>query len=422
MWWLTQGDARDGVAARRLRGDRNLLCGARDVTSISRQTSTGFAGSRVSTVRFDARGATARTSLVAAAIAMAIAAAGAVEVATNSAIRPAAVAYPCEIALGLVLWWRRRYPFVTLTAVALLATVEALAGVPVDQPWVPLAAYMLAPYSVVTRSEGDRAFAGVGIIVVAVAVQVIDQHKGLGNFIFAVAFLTPIAVAGRAVRARTMHTQTLLREQADREQAALHAERRRIPRELHDVISHSLGVMGLQAGAAEKVLETDPGRARAVLGSIRETGQEAIGELTTLLALARGEVEASREPQPALADLDGLAARTREAGLDVQLHIEGEPRPLPAALELSAYRVIQEGLTNALKHARSARAHVVLRYGEHELEVEVRDDGTSAEHGSGARRGLAGISERVALFGGRFEAGPHHARGWRLRAVFPVPQ
>src|SRR3954451_15418398 len=174
MWWLTQGDARDGVAARRLRGDRNLLCGARDVTSISRQTSTAFAGSRVRTVRFDARGATARPSLGAVAIAMALAAAGAIEVATNGAIQPAAVVYPCEIALGLVLWCRRRYPFVTLTAVAVLATVEALAGVPVDQPWVPLACYMLATYSVVTRSDRDRSLAGVAIVVVAVAVQVID--------------------------------------------------------------------------------------------------------------------------------------------------------------------------------------------------------------------------------------------------------
>lgn len=372
-------------------------------------------------MRFALPAAPGRQWWIDAAIPTAVAVFGVAEVAANSAIRPATVAYPCEIGLGLVLCCRRRYPLGTLTVVALLATVEAVAGVPVQQPWVPLISYMVATYSLVTLRDRDAALAGLAILALGIAIQVIVQHEELGNVIFAMAFLAPIAVAGRAIRARTMHNRALEQQQAAREEAAVDVERRRIARELHDVISHSLGLMVLQAGAAEKILESDADAARAVLGSIRATGQEAIGELTTLLALARGEVDASREPQPALADLEELVRRTRGAGLDVELRVKGEVRPLPAALELSAYRVIQEGLTNALKHARTARALVVVCYAEQELEVEVRDNG-SAPQGAGARRGLAGISERVALFGGRFEAGPQRSRGWRLRAVFPVPQ
>ena len=197
-------------------------------------------------------------------------------------------------------------------------------------------------------------------------------------------------------------------------------ERRRIARELHDIISHSLGVLVLQAGAAEQVLERDPERAREVLHSIRATGQEAIGEMGTLLGLIRGEAVASREPQPSLADLDRLVAKMREAGLDVGLEIQGERRPLPAALELSAFRIVQEGLTNALKHAGPAHTCVRLRYGDDELEVEVADDGNGNGNGRGNRRGLAGIGERVAVFGGRLDAGPRPDGGWTLRAGFPL--
>jgi signal transduction histidine kinase len=226
------------------------------------------------------------------------------------------------------------------------------------------------------------------------------------------------------MRARTyaleQHAETLEREQEQRATAAVEEERRRIARELHDIISHSLGVLVLQAGAAEQVLERDPERAREVRRSSRATGQEAIGEMGTLLGLIRGEAVASREPQPSLADLDRLVAKMREAGLDVGLEIQGERRALPAALELSAFRIVQEGLTNALKHAGPAHARVLLRYGDDELEVEVADDGSGNGNGRGNRRGLAGIGERVAVFGGRLDAGPRPDGGWTLRAGFPL--
>ena len=372
-----------------------------------------MAGAR--TIRFDRP---AGDVLLAAVVALA----GAVEVWGSSSVAPKAVALPCELGLGAALAFRRRFPLVTLAAVMALGTVEAVGGVPVEAPWVPLAAYMVATYALVSLASQEHVLAGMGVIVAAISVQVVDQHKGLGNFAFAMVFLVPIYLAGRTIRSRTERADALEREQRALADAAAEAERRRIARELHDVISHSLGVLVLQAGAAEQVLDRDPEQAREVLRSIRATGQEAIGELGTLLAVARGEVESSREPNPSLADVSRLVANARQAGLEVEIVIEGASRELAPALELSAYRIVQEGLTNALKHARARTARVRLAYGERELEIEVSDDGTRAADGHGSRSGLAGIAERVSVFGGRFDAGPQAVGGWRLRAVLPLPR
>lgn len=159
-----------------------------------------------------------------------------------------------------------------------------------------------------------------------------------------------------------------------------------------------------------------------MLTSIRTTGQQAIGEMGTLLGLLRADVVPTREPHPSLTDLDRLVATMRAAGLRADVEIQGRRRALPAALELSAFRIIQEGLTNALKHAGPARVQVVVRFGERELEVEVVDDGEGARKGHGSRRGLAGIGERVAVFGGQLEVGPRREGGWGLHAVLPVPR
>lgn len=167
-------------------------------------------------------------------------------------------------------------------------------------------------------------------------------------------------------------------------------------------------------------MERDPVRARQVLESIRATGREAIGEMGTLLGLLDEGPRPVREPQPSLADLEGLVSRMRDAGLDVELAIEGERRALPAALEVSAFRVVQEGPTNALKHAGPARVCAVVRYGADQLEVDVADEGKGSANGSGGRRGLAGLRERVGVFGGRLEAGPQPGGGWKLRATFPL--
>ena len=352
--------------------------------------------------------------------AVALALGGVLEVLANPHIAPRAAALPIEIGLGLVLAFRGAFPLATVVAVAVLGTIEGAAGVPLNEPWVPLAAYMVATYVLVTRAPRERVVGGIAVLALATALQVVDQHKGLGNFAFAMVFIVPIVVAGRTIRARTERAESLEREHEDHARAAAEEERRRIARELHDVISHTLGVLVLQAGAAEQVMERDPGQAREVLRAIRASGQEAIAELDTLLAVAHGEAESSREPQPSLRDLERLSETMRQAGLHVDVTVVGTRRDLPAAVELSAYRIVQEGLTNVLKHAGHASARVLLHYRERELGIEITDDGVGEGSGRGGRRGLAGISERVAVFGGHFHAGPADGQGWTVRVAIPV--
>lgn len=357
-----------------------------------------------------------------AVLAAGVVALGQIEVWANVHITPKPAAAVCEALLGTALAWRRRLPLAVMTLAAVAGTAEALAKVPLQEPLVPLLVYVIVVYSLVTYAPRDRALTGAVIGLAAVAAQTASQHKGLGNFAFAAVFLCAAWIVGRTIRKRTAHAERLERDQEQLAAAAAEEERRRIARELHDVISHGLGVVVLQAGAAEQMLERDPARARQALQAIRTTGQEAIAELGTLLAVVRGEIESSREPQPALVDLDRLLAASRDAGLPVELEIRGDRRDLPAPIELSIYRIVQEGLTNARKHAGRARARVVLDYRDDALEVQVEDDGAGSANGSGSRRGLIGVRERVAVFGGRYEAGPRAEGGWRLRAVLPLPR
>jgi signal transduction histidine kinase len=355
-------------------------------------------------------------------LAAAVAALGQVEVWANGRIEPKPAAVACELVLGAALAFRRKLPLATIAVVSAAAVVEAFSGVPLQEPLVPLLASVIALYSLVTYASLERALAGAVVGLVAVAVETASQHKGIGNFLFALVFLVGAWIAGRTIHARTARADELEREQERLAASAAEEERRRIARELHDVISHSLGVVVLQAGAAEQMLERDPGRAREALAAIRSTGQEAIAEMGTLLAAVRGERDNSREPQPTLADVERLLETSREVGLSVELELRGTRRELPAPIEVSAYRIVQEGLTNVRKHAGQARARVCLDYRDDALEVEVEDDGFGAANGQGSRRGLIGVRERVAVFGGSYEAGPRADRGWRLTATLPLPR
>jgi signal transduction histidine kinase len=233
-----------------------------------------------------------------------------------------------------------------------------------------------------------------------------------------------VGLTARRLRGQSQSAQRRVQQIQQEQQAlaesAARQERQRIARELHDIISHGLGVVMLQAGAAEQVLDQEPGKAREALRLIRATGQEAITELGTLVALIRDEQPPGRDPQPTLRDVERLAATTRSAGLAVTVRIEGPLRDLPASVELNAYRVIQEGLTNALKHAPGSTVQVVLRYHPGGLDVEVRDDGAGTAGGPGSRQGLVGLRERAAVFGGQFEAGLDPHGGWKVRASFPT--
>ncbi len=196
-------------------------------------------------------------------------------------------------------------------------------------------------------------------------------------------------------------------------------EQARIARELHDVIAHNVSVMVVQAAAANDVFDTRPEKAREALEAIESTGRSALAELRRLLGVVRGD-GAEFAPQPGLDGLDELVAQVRSAGLAVAISVEGAPRPLPAGIDLSAYRVVQEALTNTLKHAHASRADVALRYGEDTLDVEVRDDGSGNGNGGGSGSGLIGMRERVVAFGGSLSTGPGAGGGFTVSARFPL--
>jgi signal transduction histidine kinase len=330
------------------------------------------------------------------------------------------------LAMALSLAWRRAAPQVTLAVPAAgVVFLSLLYGG--SETGTNLFILLAAVYSSALYVRRPFVVAIVYAVVATIHTARDPEINGVSDWLWDFVMLGLALAVGLAMRAR--HTRTvalqeqareLEREQEARAAAAADAERRRIARELHDIVSHGLGVMVLQAGAADQVLDRDPTRAHEVLASIRSVGEEAISEMGRLLGLIRGDGEIPREPQPRLADLDALVARTCAAGLAVDLVVSGTPRPLPAALELSAYRIVQEGLTNALKHAPGSRATVTLCYGERDLQVEVADDGRGQNgNGRGSRRGLAGIGERVAVFGGQLHAGPAED-GWVLRAGFPL--
>jgi signal transduction histidine kinase len=178
----------------------------------------------------------------------------------------------------------------------------------------------------------------------------------------------------------------------------------------------------VQAAAANDVFDTRPERAREALRAIESTGRATLAELRRLLGAVRGEDEAEYAPQPGLDRVDELVEQVRATGLHVAVSVEGKPRPLPAALDLSAYRIVQEALTNTVKHAHATRADVALRFGDSTLDVEVRDDGrgAAAESSDGTGHGLIGMRERVSVFGGSLETGPVPGGGFAVAARFPL--
>jgi signal transduction histidine kinase len=234
------------------------------------------------------------------------------------------------------------------------------------------------------------------------------------------------------VRVRTRLTEELheeaVRAEEAREQEALRAaaeERRRIAREMHDVVAHSVSVMVVQAGGARRILERDPARAIAAGEQIERTGREALAEMRRLLGVLNpeGEEPAALAPQPTLDGLGALADRARAAGLPVSLHVEGAPRPLPTGVDLAAYRVVQEALTNALKHAGTTPTEVHVRWGATQLELEILDRGPggTADRATGeSGHGLVGMRERVRLYGGELETGRRRGGGFRVHARIPL--
>lgn len=325
----------------------------------------------------------------------------------------------------LALAWRRVAPMTVLVVV-----LGGFTGLSVVYGATEAAIVVFAAGTAIYSAAAYARSLAWAAVVGAVGVVVRDLHDPalvtIGDRVWSPVFATLAFLVGVGARLHArkvaMAEETagaLQREQAELVAAVVEDERRRIARELHDVVSHSLGLVVLQAGAAEQVLD-DPEKMRTILQSVRASGMEAIGEMGTLLDVIRADPGQSRLPLPSLDDLPSLVSHLQGTGADVRLRTVGAPRRLPAALELSAFRIAQEGLTNSLKHAAATRIDVTVRYGDHDVEVEVVDDGVGGGSSMGNRRGLAGMRERVAVFGGEFWAGPCQQGGWSLLARLPV--
>ena len=264
--------------------------------------------------------------------------------------------------------------------------------------------------------------------------EILINHDDLPQFAFALVFVAVIMVTAwvigdmqrrrlRRIATAEQDAEQTRRESDARAMRAAEEERTRIARELHDVVAHSLSVIVVQAGAARTVLDDDRPQVRESLLAMESAGRQTLGEMRRILGVLRKEDggRASLAPQPSLEHVSLLVEQFDQAGLPVEVSVEGRTRPLPPKLEVSAYRIVQEALTNTLKHAGPARARVRLGYREDGLEVEVNDDGRGkAAAGGDPGYGLVGMKERVMLFGGRLEAGPADDRGFRVNAYLPL--
>ena len=312
----------------------------------------------------------------------------------------------------------RRTPVVAMAATTVGLALPELVGASQDA-LAPFAALLLEAFAL---GAGASLRAGLFTFVAVVAVITAGDAS---NAIFAGLVIGGPYLAGRATRREREHAAALerlsaqLRAEQDRSaELAVELERARVARELHDIIGHGLGVIVLQVGAVRRLLHGDQADERAALETAERTGRQSLAEL-------RRVVQGLREDEPlapagGLAALDGLADQVRAAGLPVEVSVEGVARPLSPVLEHSAYRVVQEALTNTLKHAGPARAEVRVRYEDDWLDLSVLDDGRGGGNGQPSGFGLVGMRERASLFGGELEAGPRTAGGFAVHARFPL--
>jgi len=339
------------------------------------------------------------------------------------------VAIPLALVASAPVAWRARRPLLAAAIVLAANGLCAYAAAPHQAAFQPFVALSLVFYSVGSRFEG-RLLAPLLLALGAAPIFIVAVLHGqsAGNAAPNYIWLIAAWAAGRTVRG-WRHKSVAL-EQANREleaqrelqaKAAVTVERGRIARELHDVVAHNVSMMVVQAGAARRVLDGDQPHVSAALDAIARTGRQTVDEMRTLLGVLRDHDDpAALKPQPGLADLEQLLDGVRAAGLPVTLRIEGQPRTLSQAADLSAFRIVQEALTNSLKHAGPASADVVVRYGQESVRLEIRDTGTGRPSGNGIGHGLVGMRERVAMFGGELEAAPQAGGGFAVRAHLPL--
>lgn len=342
---------------------------------------------------------------------------------------PKALTAPLPLLLALPLLWRRTKPLLVVTLVFGGVVLQAVATGNSAEGIELIIAGGVAAYSSGAYSERLRALAGLALITAAYAIYALEDHNvqsGRTGELWAAAFfgvgLLAAWLIGSFMRSSREHA-ALEGEAAARERAAHEAvaeERSRLARELHDIVSHNLSVVVLQAGGARAQGAHAP---EGTLEKIERSSREALVEMRRLLGVLREDHDDDAlAPQPGIAQLDALAATMRAAGLPVEVEIDGTLDSLPPALDLSAYRIVQEALTNTLKHARGAQAQVRIRRHPDAMTIDVVDDGAPHDAGddSGAGHGLIGMRERTALFGGELEAAPRPEGGFAVHARLPL--
>jgi signal transduction histidine kinase len=325
------------------------------------------------------------------------------------------------VALATLPLLRRRQRPLAVLALVTAATVAMAIVYSEDAPFVTA----VAIYTVTAELPRFRALvasATSATLLIAVGFATVSAAQILSSAIlFAAAWAIGDSLGARRAYTRELEEKAdrLERERETEAARAVAEEQARIGRELHDVIAHNLSVIVVQAAAANDVFDARPDRAREALREIESTGRSALGELRRLLGAVRGDEAAFALP-PGLDQLDSLVGQMRSAGLDVTVMVEGTPRALPAALDLSAYRVVQEALTNTLKHAHATHVGVELRFSDAALDIAVRDDGRGSGNGGGTGSGLIGMRERVLTYGGTLHAGPAPGGGFAVAARFPL--
>jgi signal transduction histidine kinase len=315
---------------------------------------------------------------------------------------------------------RRRYPAGAGITAALLADVVAIAWKPPNVASFGIA-WLCSIYALTVWTTSRLFAIGATALALPTFVAVAVSGEPKGGVSFTVITLVVMLLVRRVVGDRERRAQMAERERDLVAREAVVEERARIARELHDVIAHHVSMIVLQAGAERRVLDGANDSTREVLETVERTGRSALTEMRRLLGMLRGDANEPLTPQPGLTDVPTLVTQLREAGLPVELEVEGHRRDLPVGIELSAYRIVQEALTNALKHAGDARASVKIRYGSESLELEIADDGAGARTSvSGGGHGLVGMRERVALYGGRLDAGRRPSGGFAVRVLLPI--
>ncbi len=339
-------------------------------------------------------------------------------------------AVPAVALIILPLLARRRFPFAAPAAVWLLgAAISLIDGRLVVFTASPFIAGMAAAFLLGNLSDDTKARIGLAIVLSGAAIVVYNNpDHAPGEIVFTPVLFGIGWLAGFVLRERAQRADAaeLRAAQAEREReaaarVAVAEERARIARELHDIVAHSVSVMVLQVGAVRHNLPDELERDSEALRGVEQTGRAALGEMRRLLGAMRSDGEdAERTPHPGLDRLGSLIEEIGRAGLPVRLQVEGERIALPAAIDLSAYRIVQEGLTNALRHAQASQADVLVRYGPGDVQIEVRDNGGGAQSGDGLGHGLIGVRERVKIYGGEMSAGTASGGGFLLSTRLPL--